>query len=191
MPGEPKEDFFIEMPPTLEERKQFAVTPEHWAAARAYYREHQNELIAAASRTRDLGVSHRNPPFKVGCAVLSIEPRLAEGEYGVYNAHNFTPLPTKPRGKDKRCAERNAIDAAENWSTAVVAIVTVSKELNTGDPTKAHDALHPCDDCRTMLREKLEEGFIKEDTIICSANDGDGEMKTEERTVKELLELYK
>jgi hypothetical protein len=79
---------------------------------------------------------------------------------------------------------------AQENAKVVVAILTISKEKNTGDPTKAVDALHPCKECRDMYRKMIKNGFLKEDTIICSANDSNGEIVTEERTLKELLDLY-
>jgi hypothetical protein len=40
-----------------------------------------------------------------------------------------------------------------------------------------------------MLRDLLAEGFLRSDSIICNANDS-GEIRIEERTLKELLALY-
>ena len=180
----------IEMPPKKEEMKSFQVTQEHWASALQYYREHRDDLIKAAVFSRKNAISHRNPPFKVGCAVLGIEPDLPGGNYGVYQSYNFKPFNVPVAGDDKRCAERNALNLARRSAKVVAAIVTVSKETSTGDTTKAHDALHPCRECRDLFRALLDEGFLREDTMICNANDGDGELKVEERTLRELLDLY-
>ncbi|MBI5220498.1 MAG: hypothetical protein HY978_01515 [Candidatus Liptonbacteria bacterium] len=180
----------IEMAPSGKELAEFVVAPEQWQDALRYYHEHRSELIQAAAWSRRNAVSHRDPPFKVGCAAMGIEPDQAEGEYGVYQAYNFKPAPGETRDEDKRCAERNVLDAARRWAKVIVAIATISREISTGDPTKARRALHPCQDCRNVLRALLQEGFIRADTIICNANDGGPEVLSEERTLQELLELY-
>jgi cytidine deaminase len=185
---------FIEQRPTRAEIESFEITPERWQVALAYYKEHRDDLIKAAAFSRRHGFSHRTPPFKVGAAALAIEPGLEEGEYIVYQAYNFKPFPGEVKGNDKRCAERNALDFARSSAKVVAALVTVSNEVSTGDPTKAHDALHPCQECRGMLRKLLTEGLLREDTVVCNANDSeikDGKgLKIEERTLKELLDLY-
>lgn len=168
------EPFFIEdRRPTVDELEKFNLTAEQWRAALAQFQQGKMDLIRTAALARDRGISHRNPPFKVGCAVMGIEPNLDEGDYAVYYSSNFKPTPGEVRGNDKRCAERNALDGARGQAKLIVALVTVSKEVSTGDPTKAHDALHPC-----------------EDTIICNANDATEEIKTEERNLGDLLRLY-
>jgi len=182
---------FIEMPPTRAEAEMFEVTPAMWSDAVEFYRDHRNELIAAAAQARDKAVSYREVPFKVGAAVLAIEAGQEAGDYVVYQAANFKPEPKPVSGREKRCAERNVLDAAQTHATVVAALVTVSTELSTGDATKAHDALHPCRDCRDMLRQLLAEGFVRDDTVVCNANDAD-KKKTcyEERKLGDLLTLY-
>lgn len=183
---------------TPEQMRDYEIPPERWAEALRYYDEHRMELIKAAAFTRNTATSHRD--FKVGAAIMTIEPNLPEDEYGVYTSHNLNPYPgfNKKQG-EKACAERTGLKIAKDWSKGVVSITTVSKEISTGDHTKAHDALHPCLECRTMLRDLLKEGFIREDTVVCNVNDSRKEVRMdsttedvaiEERTVKELLELY-
>ena len=174
--------------PFLEQRKKInnlEITQEKWQEALFFASEHINDLIMAAKINRDNAFSYRE--FKVGCAVAGIG---SDGEYVVYQGYNFKPQPGHVEGGEKRCAERNVLDEAQSDTKAVFAIVTVSKEIDTGDPTKAHDALHPCRDCRTMFRELLKSGFLKEDTIILNANDSGEKIITEKRTLKELLDLY-
>ena len=93
-------------------------------------------------------------------------------------------------GENKLCAERNTLSGARGQAKVIVALVTVSKETDTGDPTKAQGVLPPCKDCRDMFRKYLAEGFMREETIICNVNDAKKELKIEERTLKELLDLY-
>ena len=148
----------IERRPTENELRDFTVTPEQWAAALRYYQEHKNELIQAAAVFREKAVSHREPPFLVGAAAMVIEPNLPAGEYAIYEGYNFTPAPGTRQGREKRCAERNALEAAEMHAKLIVSITTISKEIHTGDPTQAHDALHPCKECRLMFRS-FKKGF--------------------------------
>jgi len=159
---------------------------------REYYKE---KLIKGAARVRDKAISHRDPPFQVGCSLMTKEPGAAPDEYAVEFAHNFTLTPGKRVGQEKRCAERNAIEVAlNNDAYLIVAMVTVSKEVSTGDETKAHDALHPCRECRDMLRHLKMRGILRGDSIICNVNDSkkvDGKFPEEEKTVDELLNLYK
>ena len=161
---------------------------------RVYREQYREKLIELAATTRDLAVSHRPVPFKVGSAVLLAE----SGDtpiYTPYASHNFTPTPGKRTGGDKRCAERNALDTAllsDNKGT-VVAITTVSRESSTGDPTKAHDVLHPCEECRRLMRQLVGQGSLREDSVLTSVNDsrGTGDMMvTEEATVGKILAKY-
>ena len=173
------------------EAKTFEVTPTAWNNAIEFYENHRNDLIGVAARSRDRAVSYREVPFRVGAVACVIEPGKEGGEYAVYQGANIKPAPKKVSGRDKRCAERNALDAAQTHATVVVALVTVSTELNTGDPTKAHDALHPCRDCRDMLRQLLKEKFVRNETIVCNANDANKEdVVYEERSLGDLLALY-
>ncbi len=185
------EDFLIEQAPTRAQLDAFTVTSKIWQEAVNYYHSRREKLIDAARFSRDHAVSHRNPPFLVGCAVQAIEPNLPMGEYGVYQAYNFTPKPGNRSGIEKRCAERNALEAAHKWGKAVVAITTVSKEKSTGDTTENHDVLHPCIDCRTMFRSLLTEGFLRPDTVVCNVNDADTQnIKIEETSLGDLLANY-
>jgi len=182
---------FPELPPTRKNINEMIVNRKQWLEALWYFESHINELIKAAAFSRDNAVSHRQPPFKVGCAVMSIEPGLEEGEYAIYQSYNFKPEPAPVAGIEKRCAERSGLDVARQKAKVIVGLATISKELSTGDPTRACDALHPCQECLTMLRNLLEEGFLREDSIICNANDSKAEIVIEKRTLKELLDLYK
>lgn len=147
-------------------------------------------MIEAAAKSRDRGVSHRNPPFQVGCAIMGIEPNHPPNDPVLYYSSNFKPFPGETSGEEKRCAERNALDSTRGQAKVIVALVTVSRETNTGDTTEIRDTLHPCQDCRNMFRKLLAEGFMREDTIICNINDSAGELKIEERTLKDLLTSY-
>ena len=186
----------IELKTEAEKRKKhreiqkFIVTRERWDEALHYYYENKDALIKAAIDARGNGVSHRNPPFQVGCAVLGIEPNGKENKYGVYKAYNFKVEPGPRSGKDKRCAERGGLEIAEKNAKVVAAVVIASKETNTGDPTKASNTLHPCQDCRMMYRHLLKKGFLRENTIICGVNDSNHEIISEESTLKALLDLY-
>lgn len=178
------------------ECSESAITPEIWEAAINYYHQHRKELIQAASFARENAVSYRG--FKVGACVLGYNPKLPAGEYLVYQAYNHTPAPNLNRkGKDKRCAERNALEVAvDDGCSTIPAMATVSKFVDTGDPSKAHDCLHPCKDCRDLFRELLQKGVLKRESMFCSANDSEnGEegrptWRIEEKTIGDSLDLY-
>lgn len=185
------EEFPIELPPSAKEMADYTVTRKEWEDALRYYDEHRKELIEAAAASRKNAVSHRDPPFEVGCAAMGMGPGAPKGEYIVGFGHNFTPSPQLRRGGQKRCAERNASEGMRRDAKIIVAVVTVSKETVTGDPTKALGTLHPCKECRDMYREYLREGFVREGTIICTVNDSGKKMIVEEITLGDLLEIYK
>ena len=174
--------------PTSEELENFVVTPEYWNKAMELYRKDRQWMIDAAAKSRDKAYQYRG--FKVGASAMGIEPGLPPDEPVLYYSGNFKYSLGEVKGEDKRCAERNVLDAAKGRVKVIVALVTVSKEVHTGDPTKARDVLHPCRDCRDMFRKYLEEGFMRENTIMCGVNDAEGELKIEERTLKDLLDLY-
>jgi cytidine deaminase len=163
------------------------------------YREFfKQDLIAQAAEARDWAVSHRQPMFQVGCSIMTKpgDPREPENDYRVFTGYNYKPKPGPPvKGSQKRCAERRAVEQAiDNGTELIVAMVTVSRETSTGDATHAHDALHPCADCRAMMRALLEKGILRADSIMCNVNDSkkdkDGKWVEEERTVEKLLALY-
>lgn len=178
------------------ERRAERGMPEHLAA----YNRLQDDLVKAAQVARDKAVSYRG--FKVGCAALAWK-RGPKNEYLVRAAGNVTPAPGQGKGSAKRCAERNALEAAlRDNPEIIVAITSVSRESNTEAPSVAHDVLHPCFDCRQLLRELKSKGIMRDETVIHSVNDA-GEpnsaiveptadllMVSEERTLKELLDLY-
>lgn len=177
--------------PTPEELEKFEVTPAYWNKAVELYREDMKGMrwmTAAAAKSRDKATSYRE--FFVGASAMGIEPNLPPEEPVLYHGGNFKPFDQEQKGEEKRCAERNVLDAARGQAKVIVVLVTVSKETHTDDPTKAHDVLHPCKDCRDMFRKYLAQGFMREDTILCSVNDAEKELKIEERTLKELLDLY-
>ena len=176
------------------------------------YRAAKIALIKGAALVRHHGVSHRD--FKVGCCAMGKEPEgqvdkveefllglggkskePAIGDKGlvVYSAYNFTLEPARPGRlpEEKKCAERNAIEAAlSKRCELIVAIVTVSKETATGDPSKERGVLHPCRECRDLYRGLLQQGILREESIICCVNDAGAKPVEEERTVKELLAMY-
>ena len=183
-------EMFKQRRPTPEELDSFVVSPERWNSALEIYRENRLAIIKGAALIRENAVSYRG--FKVGCVAVGIEPNTSENEVAVYTGYNVKRQPGEVRGENKHCAERNVLSAARGQAKVIVALVTVSKEVHTDDPTKAiHGVLHPCKDCRDMFREYLTEGFMREDTILCNVNDSEREqLKIEERTPKELLDLY-
>ena len=155
----------------------------------------REEMIKIAAEERDHAVSYRPVPFKVGSTVLSKEPNQAPGEYSIHAGHNYTPTKAVRDGVAKRCGEKQALEKALARQTKqIIAIVSVSDQISTGDDTKAHDALHPCPECRKMIRQMVKEGLISEQGIICNVNDTrtgpDGQWAREERTVGELLDMY-
>lgn len=177
--------------PTPEEIENFVVTSEMWEQALEHYRNNRSNIIQSAIDARKKAVSHRN--FFVGCSVLGIEPGHGSAKYGIYKGHNFTLKPgeIEPNtGQNKRCAERGAVEIAQTRANAITAVVIISKETNTGDGNKSHNALLPCKECRMMYREMLKKGVMREDTVICSVNDANSEQIIEERTLKELFDLY-
>lgn len=181
---------FIESRPSNQELSGFEVTPERWQKAVEHYKIHKLDMVKAAVFSKRNAVSHRNPPFKVGSSAMGIEPNQPDGEYAVYQGYNFTPTPGARKGAEKRCAERNVLDVAKNRAKVVVALLTVSKEIHTGDATKSHGVLHPCKECRMMLRNLLQQGLLREDSIMCHANDSSPKIVFEETTLKELLQRY-
>lgn len=108
-------------------------------------------LIQEAQQARDNAVNYRG--FLVGCSVLAYNE--STGTYKSYAGGNQRPEKwPKPSGKEKRCAERMAIEAAEaEGATAIVGIVTASTETDTGDNTHGHDVLYPCEDCQQLINE--------------------------------------
>lgn len=176
--------------PTQEEFDRFFITESEWQEALRVFHEVRHSLIPVAAGNRDHAESYRG--FKVGCVAFGIEPDPKTGgpKYLFYSGKNYKPYPKEQHGKDKLCAERIALAGMQGSAKVIVSLVTVSKEKSTGDPTKAHDVLHPCRDCRDMLRDALKSGFARPDTIMCNVNDEEKELKIEERTLEELLALY-
>ncbi len=157
------------------------------------YREFfKQDLITAAAQERDWAFSYRG--FHVGASVMTM-PGDGKRDYSIFTGHNFKDK-EKPsfKGSQKKCGERAAVGKAiDNDAELIVAMVTVSKESSTGDAHE-HDALHPCADCRAMLRALLDKGILRGDSIMCNVNDSktdkDGKWVEEERTVDQLLALY-
>lgn len=180
-----------DIPPTPKDLEKFKVSPEVWERAKKYFEEDLDIFIKAAQVERSRGVSHRNPPFLVGTIAVGIEPNQPEGHFGIYQASNFTPTPGTRTGNEKMCAESNALNAGLGWAKVIAGIVTVSKETHTGDPTKSHDVLHPCLECRKKLRKLLADGYVREDSIMYSVNDADPNNIIKRRKIlKKILDLY-
>ncbi|MEK7582908.1 MAG: hypothetical protein AAB483_00670 [Patescibacteria group bacterium] len=181
-----------EAPPKINQRPP--ISKEEMDRHLQQYREHRVELIFAAMRSRDkLTESHRD--FYVGCALMTSDPSRAEDPYPIYLGGNHTPEPAERKGWQKPCAERRTVKAALDQHTGlIIAFVTVSEKTSTGDEEGKHDALHPCKECRKMFRELLAKNLLRPDSIVCNVNDKDvdtgGELKIEERTVQQLLDLY-
>ena len=171
----------------ITERK--SIPPEEWQNLLRHVREHKRGLIQLAFFARKHAKSHRN--FLVGCSVLGIDPGKPLGEYDHFEGWNETPFPAERKGADKRCAERNALEKAKDRVSVVGAIATLASESSTDGVSSEHDALHPCLECRRMLRQFMQEGFLRPDTLIFSANDENPiNVISEERTLEELLKLY-
>ena len=170
------------------------ISPEDKARFIQDYKNNKKaDLITAAAFARDNAVSYRN--FKVGAAIMSKEPNQASGEYSIYSGHNYKPEPAEQEGIAKRCAEKMALEQAlANHTNFIPAIISVSDKISTGSDSQAHDALHPCNECRAMIRQLKKEGLLSGERIICNVNDSrlgrDGNWAEEERTVDELLSLY-
>lgn len=164
------------------------------------YRSFKLPLVEWASMERWRGYSYRRPPFQVGCSVLadlSAGPLFKDSGHQVYSGHNFTKEPAERKGPDKRCAERNAIEDALADGGFIIAIVTSSMEVSTGgEENRSKDVLHPCRECRGMLRELRFRGILSGEAIVCSTRALSSrvfnpEFIAEERTVDELLSVYK
>lgn len=162
------------------------------------YLERKARLIEAAREARDNDArSYRG--FLVGCSVLGRKAdRGASPEtgYEVYSTGNFKPEKKPQAGYQKRCAERNTIQLALNENCNFIpAICTISDQASTEPGASEHDVLHPCEDCRSLLKEIMDQGHISSNTVLCSVRDGvdpEGQVfeKVEERTVGELLSIY-
>jgi len=170
------------------------------------YERMRDALVKAAQLARDNAVSYRETPFLVGCAVMGWKDN--DEDYVIRTAGNFTPTKAPPeepyrgswRGKEKRCAERNALDAIQtDHPNGIVAIVTASREKSTDPHASAdHDVLHPCHDCLEYIQDLLQQGIIKPDTIIYNVNDTEEpdedesvrNLIGEERTIARLLAMY-
>lgn len=157
---------------------------------RVYREEYREKLIKMAAQARHKAVSYREKPFRVGSAILTVDN--TREQYAMYASHNWTPSQGTRTGGAKRCAERNAADSAllENNSAFIVAITTLSSEKSTGDHSEAHDVLHPCQECRTLMRQMIAQGHLSEQSVLCSVNDLK-EMVIDEKSVGEILDLYK
>lgn len=194
-----------EIPPNQEERDA-EITPEQWEGGKKYYQENRERLIQLARLSRELSAfSYRG--FVVGATTVNVRSDKNHPEVAHYETSSAGNVKLWKDDSqymwDKRCAEINAIDAAlvdkaPEEAIAIAALITIAKEMHVGDPkeptsTQSHDILHTCHSCRMVFRELLSEGVFHNDTIICNARDFDNgtETKVEERTLGELLALYK
>ena len=151
------------------------------------YLQHKQQLIESATQARDKGISYREIKFQVGCSILG--NRAGEDGGLIVNGFNYTPTKKPHANAEKRCAERNAVQRGlEKGITKIDALVTVSCESSTNNNPDEKMALHPCRDCRDLLRQLKDDGVMTDDTIICSINDKHEII--EERTLSQLLELY-
>lgn len=164
-----------------------------------FYDNHRSKLIANAIAARDKAVSHRD--FRVGCSVMAVEFKGEKYIYDAYSAANYTPTKKNPpeKGPNKFCAERVALERAlTDGAKLIPGMVSVSTETNqsreskAGQPIIEHDILHPCPDCRQLMRALLAQGILRPGSKVCSVNDakGNGETVIRERTVKSLLKTY-
>jgi len=153
-------------------------------------------LIEYSITAMQWGVSHREIPFLVGASVLVDRGGLL---IEVYSGYNITPSPKNREKEAKRCAEREAIDKSFPVNSQIIAIAIASPEVSTGDEVnKSLNVLHPCKECRGMMRDLIKEGTLSSETIIYSINmkmvDKNPKKyvkgKNEETTVGNLLALY-
>lgn len=158
----------------------------------AYESRLRRTMVLEAQKDRtEIAKNHRG--FLVGCAVAAV---VQEGygmeEAKIFSAGNYTPESKKKNSEAKWCAERIAINLAlAEKGTFIPAIVTVSDRVDTGEGGQVHDVLHPCPECRNLLRHLIEEGIMDEETKVCNVNDSNPDkLIMEEHTLKELLEKY-
>ncbi len=154
----------------------------------SFFDSHKGKLIDVARAARTKAKSYRN--FHVGSAILGVKLKNGTFFYDAYLGANNTPKKLIPpnEGINKRCAERIGLETAiSDKVRAIPAIITVSDQTNTGDKTLACNALHPCEDCRQMIRVLLEIGVLREDCRMLNVNDKNGVIKTEETSLGELL----
>jgi len=163
-----------------------------------YFRAHRREFIEKAREAWKLAKSYRG--FHVGCSLMAADLEGKNFIYDLYNGANWTPEEKKPpaTGANKRCAERVAVQAALDGNVKLIpAIITFSKETDISRLRETHvedtedDVLHPCLDCRQMMRALLVLGILRENTILCNINIKNGknekDWKINEMTVKDLL----
>lgn len=170
------------------------VSPESFQKGLAEYERRKDELIEIAARARDDAFSYRG--FKVGASLLSMDMTQPEGEFRTYSGHNYKPQDIEEHGLAKRCAEKQAFEKALAQKTKMIlAIVSVSDKIATKEGVHNHDALHPCEECRKMMRQMLRENLLSEQSIVCNVNDTktgeDGKWLREERTVRQVLDIYR
>ena len=152
-------------------------------------------MIPKAIAARDeLAENHRG--FFVGCALCVVEKREHDTEkVKFYEAANYRPVDKPVPAEQKFCAERTAILSANSNKKGrmfIIGIVTVSSEIDTGEGGPVHDVLHPCPQCRDVLRHMIKEGTLSPESRICNVNDKDPEHKViSETTVGKLLDKYK
>ena len=171
--------------------RKFDFTPEMMEEHLTYFWLHKSEFIAKAMTERDRGISHRTPPFRVGCSAMAVGPHHQHGTYAMYWDHNETPVPAQRIAENKRCAERKTVERVLiNECDVIIVLITVSREKSTGDEDE-HDVLHPCRECRDMFRELLSYGILRPNSLLVNVNDADANSIVEkEMTVEELLKSY-
>lgn len=122
----------------------------------------------------------------------------------VTHGPNNTPVELVPpaTGDKKRCAERNALQiAVEHKKDELIAgIITESDKTDTStNERNSHDVLHPCAECTIYIKDLVNKGKIRLETILVNANYGDADsIDTAENrdpifeihTVGDFLNLY-
>jgi cytidine deaminase len=161
-----------------------------------YVEENLQKYVELAAKARTKAESHRG--FFVGCALDVVRGKNGVYIHDAYAAANNTPVKKEPpaTGPDKKCAERIATDAAlDEDARLITAIVTISKESNhsrEAGHSQEHDVLHPCLDCRQMMRGLMALGILRPESMLYNVNDSDPKSpKTFKKTVAEVLSIYK
>lgn len=193
----------FEMLQQMRRQKENVVKNEDWEKKdREVFAARKDELIQKAIMASEgFAFSYRN--LKVGCAILY---RDASGNYFIEFSGNVKLFKAKEEGSAKKCAERIVTEFLTTAETdespvakKIVGVVTASRAgtlANVGEVDQNPKAtVRPCDDCKVMFSEKLQQGFVDEDTpVITTKYDWDENDKkskdvvTEEHTMGNILD---
>ena len=132
----------------------------------AEFKAERNRLVHEARAGMRLAYSYRG--FHVGCSVLAWHP--TKGWVSEYSG-NFKPKKKVQTGKELRCAERNALDAALNDECVKIAAIVTACEKGDANDLSKEGVLLPCAECQKYFRELFADGLIDEDTILYSLRD--------------------